>query len=253
MFILVLWTAASANTTLPYPEIQINVPSRTLQLFSNGHLIKEYPVGVGNNKNYMTPPGDYKVDLKVLNPIWEHPYRAPGESRIKSGSKNPLGTRWIGFHSEGSGVYGIHGTNQPNSVGHFVSHGCVRMHNSDVEELFELVQIDTPVKVTYQRFEISVEGSSIRLEFYPDPYQLGAIDRSEVLNSLKAISPYIQIDYEILQRALSERSTEYIYEIATLIAPYQPIHSIQYQLQSPAPQNPSFPSYSSARSSYQFY
>jgi hypothetical protein len=196
-------------------EIRINVPSRTLQLYKSGKLIKEYPVGVGSAKATMTPPGRYKVDQKILNPIWEHPYKAPGESRIGSGEKNPLGTRWIGFHAEGSGVYGIHGTNQPGSVGHFVSHGCVRMHNNEVEDLFEIVETGTPVVVTYNRYNLSRVGNSIMLEVFPDPYGYKAISAVQLKNEIYNLDPSAQIDNELISQAVKDTSEKSIYEVAS--------------------------------------
>ncbi len=196
-------------------EIRINVPSRTLQLYKSGRLIREYSVGVGSSKSLMTPPGVYTVDKRVINPIWEHPYKAPGQSRL-AGASNPLGTRWIGFHSEGSGVYGIHGTNEPNSIGRFVSHGCVRMHNSEVEEIFELVDVGTPVIVSYDRFKLSQHGSTINLEVFPDPYAYKSLTASEIAESIQRISPYVRIDYELLSQAIKDTSDSSIYEVAKI-------------------------------------
>jgi len=61
---------------------------------------------------------------------------------VAPGPANPLGTRWMGLGYKG---YGIHGTNRPHSIGKAASHGCIRMRNHDVEELFELVQVGDPV------------------------------------------------------------------------------------------------------------
>jgi hypothetical protein len=61
---------------------------------------------------------------------------------VAAGPANPLGTRWMGLGYKG---YGIHGTNMPLSIGKAASHGCIRMRNQDVEDLFERVQIGDPV------------------------------------------------------------------------------------------------------------
>ena len=89
-----------------------------------------------------TPEGDFEIATKLKNPPW---YRR-GE-RIEYGDpRNILGTRWIGFRdtAEYQG-YGIHGTTKPESIGKAQSDGCIRMLNGDVEELFGLVTIGTPV------------------------------------------------------------------------------------------------------------
>lgn len=204
-------------------EIKINVPARRLKLLYNGSLIKEYPVGVGYSSQQMTPPGDYEVDTKVINPIWEHPFKKAGESRVSDPALNPLGSRWIGFHKEGSGFYGIHGTNELSSVGKFVSHGCVRMRNEDVEDLFETVPIGTPVKVLYERFELKRSGEMLLMEIFPDPYKMKKLDESEILNEVGnrvyAISPLLiaDINAEELADAMSDGGyTGRKYEIARL-------------------------------------
>ena len=199
-----------------YKEIRINVPSRTLQIFQAGRLIKEYPVGVGVSKKLQTPPGVYKVINKVIDPIWEHPYKAPGESRIGNSSKNPLGTRWIGFHKDGSQVYGIHGTNSPSSVGKFVSHGCVRMHNRDVEELFDLIDYETTVRITYSRFYLDLDGSRLTMEIFPDPYKLKGLSFDEIFESARSIDSRIALDYEFLKEIIEAPKFNTIYEIGGL-------------------------------------
>ena len=64
---------------------------------------------------------------------------------IPPGKANPLGTRWIGLSRKG---YGIHGTNNPRSIGRRASHGCIRMRNRDVEELFEMVAVGDRVEIS---------------------------------------------------------------------------------------------------------
>ncbi|HBV99259.1 MAG: ErfK/YbiS/YcfS/YnhG family protein [Peptococcaceae bacterium BICA1-7] len=102
--------------------------SRKLQHFSGRILKNTYPVAVGKFST-PTPLGNYRVINKVLN---------PGDI---------LGTRWMGLDIPG-GNYGIHGTNNPSSIGKFISLGCIRMQNHDVESLFPQVGIGTPVNIT---------------------------------------------------------------------------------------------------------
>jgi lipoprotein-anchoring transpeptidase ErfK/SrfK len=79
------------------------------------------------------------------DPIWTPPDSvwAKGEKVIPAGPDNPLGTRWMGIHD----TVGIHGTNNPASIGYSQSHGCIRMRIPDVEELFDMVSIGTTVTV----------------------------------------------------------------------------------------------------------
>jgi lipoprotein-anchoring transpeptidase ErfK/SrfK len=63
---------------------------------------------------------------------------------VAPGKNNPIGTRWMGLSKDG---YGIHGTNAPASIGHAASHGCIRMRQQDLEELFDLIPVGTAVKI----------------------------------------------------------------------------------------------------------
>ena len=108
-------------------RILVNTASRILTLYRGKEKAAMYPVGVGKAST-PTPSGYYRVETKEVNPEWIDPEDT--ENRIASGPGNPLGYRWIGF----SGTYGIHGTNSPESVGGYVSNGCVRMREQDVED-----------------------------------------------------------------------------------------------------------------------
>lgn len=114
-----------ADSTLPRANILISNSSRRLTLFNGNDPIHQYPIGVGK-PGTPTPLGNYSIALKLMNP------------------GGALGTRWLGLNYDS---YGIHGTNQPWLIGTMVSHGCIRMHNSNVEELFTLVKVGTPVYI----------------------------------------------------------------------------------------------------------
>jgi lipoprotein-anchoring transpeptidase ErfK/SrfK len=107
-----------------------------------------YPVAIGKGDGEKelsaTPEGDFVIDAKIKDPPW---YRR-GERIEHADPRNILGTRWMGFKptSELTG-YGIHGTTEPQTVPGRASNGCIRMHNADVEELFEWVPKGTKVYV----------------------------------------------------------------------------------------------------------
>lgn len=109
-------------------RIQIDTERFVLYLYKSAHLVKTYSVGVGTSST-PTPLGDWKITQKALNP------------------GGPFGTRWMRL-SIPFGGYGIHGTDNPYSIGKAVSHGCVRMYNKDVEELYDMVPAGTLVKIT---------------------------------------------------------------------------------------------------------
>lgn len=119
-------------------SIVVDKSDNTLQLLLNNQTYKTYSVSTG--KENSTPNGEFKVTDKLENPTW---YTAGAV--VEPGSpENILGTRWIGYSLKG---YGIHGTTLPETIGTQASAGCVRMLNSDVEELYELVIPGTVVKV----------------------------------------------------------------------------------------------------------
>ena len=133
--------AASAGGNSPR-RIVVSIPDRELALVENGRLLKVYPVSVGAPES-PSPTGEFKIVRRLSNPT----YYAPGVV-IPAGPPNPLGPRWIGLNLKG---YGIHGTNQPGSIGHRASHGCIRLRNRDVEELFELVRPGDVVELHAER------------------------------------------------------------------------------------------------------
>lgn len=135
-----------ANSLYTDMRIVVNLTSRLLLLYEGETVIRTYSIGVGKAVS-PTPLGSYRIITKIVNPEWENPYLPRGQAKIKPGKNNPLGTRWMGFKEYKSGEYGIHGTNRPDSVGKTSSHGCIRMKIKDSEELFEKVEIGTPVDI----------------------------------------------------------------------------------------------------------
>ena len=146
MIALAVAMAAAVKCQAQEMEIKrravINIPAMTLELFENGELVTRYPVAVGK-RSTPTPTGAFLVTTHVKNPTW---YGPNGEV-IKAGAGNPVGTRWMGLDKKG---YGIHGTNAPKSIGRASSHGCVRMKNSDVEELFARMRVGDEVEIVYE-------------------------------------------------------------------------------------------------------
>jgi len=119
-------------------KIVVNVSTNTLSLFLDDKLIKAYPVGTAKYKK--TPLGKFKIVNRIVNPTWY----APDGVYPFGDPKNIIGTRWMGIDKPG---YGIHGTSEPESIGKYVSQGCIRMYNRDVEELFSIVAVGTEVDI----------------------------------------------------------------------------------------------------------
>jgi LysM repeat protein len=133
------------RVTRSMPAVRISKGHLKLELHFKDKLVKEYPVAIG--KDDLTPAGEFVVGNKVKNPPWHR----PGSRPIPYGDpRNILGTRWLTLVGA-DGVqrgYGVHGTTLPESVPGRTSAGCVRMHNSDVEELYEWVPPGSHVTIT---------------------------------------------------------------------------------------------------------
>jgi lipoprotein-anchoring transpeptidase ErfK/SrfK len=128
--------------------IVVRTGERHLYLTIGGGAAIRYPVGVG--RTGMQWSGSSRIDAKYVSPAWEPPPDIRRENPrlpllIPGGSPhNPMG---VAAMTLAGTDYAIHGTNQPSSIGHFVSHGCIRMFNEDVTDLFARVAIGTPVVV----------------------------------------------------------------------------------------------------------
>jgi lipoprotein-anchoring transpeptidase ErfK/SrfK len=133
-----------AKALKPEPVIVIRRGSNRLSLFVGTRLVRTFPVATGMAQ-YPTPLGKWEIVVKWVNPWWYPPTQdawAKGLKPVPPGPGNPLGTRWMGLSAPG---VGIHGTDEPWSIGHSESHGCIRMQVPSAEWLFTRVRIGTPV------------------------------------------------------------------------------------------------------------
>ena len=133
---------------------------RRLLLLENGSLRLAFPVATGM-PGWETPTGSFAVFEKIDQPVWVNP--VTGERVEEQGPDNPLGSHWIAFHRDclgrnahdgdqwitikGCTTTGFHGTPHRWTVGHAISHGCVRLYNEDVSSLYGQVKLGTAVTV----------------------------------------------------------------------------------------------------------
>ncbi|MBT2765757.1 L,D-transpeptidase [Paenibacillus sp. ISL-20] len=110
---------------MPQYRIIVDLPHFQLHLLDGDTVVRTFPVAIGKMAT-QTPPGNYTIVNKQPNP------------------GGPFGAYWLGLSKP---HYGIHGTNDPSSIGRYVSHGCIRMYNEDVIELASLVPIHTRVTI----------------------------------------------------------------------------------------------------------
>jgi lipoprotein-anchoring transpeptidase ErfK/SrfK len=124
------------------PFLIINKETNQLAYINEGEIAGTYGAATGKTTD-LTPEGLFTVTVKAKDPYYRKKNIPGGDPR------NPLGTRWIGFDAEGTDgrIYGIHGTNQPSSIGKYISNGCIRMLNKNVEFIYDRVPLGTKVLV----------------------------------------------------------------------------------------------------------
>lgn len=126
-------------------RLVIRLSQRRVTVYRGTTPVKSYAIAVGK-PGWETPKGTYQVRQMFRNPTWIHPLKK-GITIPGGDPENPLGRYWIGFWTDGKNWIGFHGTPNPKSVGRAASHGCIRMYNKDIEELFQKVSLGTEVKV----------------------------------------------------------------------------------------------------------
>ncbi|MBS1802446.1 MAG: L,D-transpeptidase [Acidobacteria bacterium] len=146
--------AAKAESNATQAEVQVkrtivvSLEDRKLALVEDGQVKKVYTVSVGKPST-PSPVGTFTIQRRVKNPVYQHEGKV-----VQPGPANPVGTRWMGLSVKG---YGIHGTNEPKSIGKAASHGCIRMARKDLEEMYEMVHVGDSVELIGQRNEETAE------------------------------------------------------------------------------------------------
>jgi lipoprotein-anchoring transpeptidase ErfK/SrfK len=139
--------AATQTKAAPAPvkrTIIVSLEDRKLALVEDGQVKKVYMVAIGKPST-PSPVGTFTIQRRVKNPVYQHDGKV-----VQPGPGNPVGTRWMGLSIKG---YGIHGTNEPKSIGKASSHGCIRMARKDLEEMYAMVTVGDTVELIGQRNE----------------------------------------------------------------------------------------------------
>ncbi len=172
LFFIVMAVALLGGNALAERVVVINIPAFTLYVYDDGTPVRSFPISIGTELN-PSVLGETTIMNKVVNPTY---YPPEGREPVLPGPENPVGTRWLGLGFAG---YGIHGTNQPASIGSPASSGCIRMLNRDVEELTDLVQIGTTVRLIYQTVLLDEDPllHTKTITVYPDVYKQGISQR----------------------------------------------------------------------------
>jgi lipoprotein-anchoring transpeptidase ErfK/SrfK len=123
-------------------QIIVSIPDRKLVVMQNGAVLREFPIAVGATVS-PSPTGTFEIVNRLSDPTYYH-----AGVVLPPGADNPLGPRWVGLSKKG---YGIHGTNAPGSIGKAASHGCIRLRNRDMVQLFALVHVGDTVEIHGER------------------------------------------------------------------------------------------------------
>lgn len=181
----------------PPARIVINTASRGLYFYNHGVKTRLFPIAIGAPSS-PTPVGYYKIIEMEVNPSWIDPKTG---KVVPSGPACPLGYRWIRFH----GNYGIHGTNNEASIGTYVSNGCIRMFEKDVEELYDLVDYGTPVEITYNRVVVEkAYDDTVVYYIYPDGYHMQPLTKEDVEVWLKGFGVNSFVSDEDIEKKIKE-------------------------------------------------
>jgi lipoprotein-anchoring transpeptidase ErfK/SrfK len=136
---------ASRATTSPVRHrstVVVSIPDRKLAVIADGKIRRVFVVSVGAAAS-PSPTGHFQITNRIANPTYYHPGVV-----VPAGQNNPLGPRWIGLNKKS---YGIHGTNVPRSIGKAASHGCIRLRNADVIELYSMLAVGDTVEIHGER------------------------------------------------------------------------------------------------------
>ena len=200
----------------PRKGLVVNVPEMRIYFYATDGTVHTYPIGIGR-EGWETPIGKTTVVRKTKNPIWYPPASIRKEkpelpALVPSGPDNPLGLRAIYL---GWPAYLMHGTNTPYGVGRRTSHGCIRMYEPDVEKLYPMVRVGTPVTSVNQEVKAGWVGDELYVEVHPSIKQALELEETSkmtpeipgdlVATVLKAAPDSSRLDWDLLQQAALER------------------------------------------------
>ncbi len=197
-----------SRVILPLVEAEglvINIPEMRLFDFTVENSPKIIAAAVGDAED-PTPVGTFQVREKRIDPVWFVPKSIRREKpelpeQVPAGPDNPLGSRWMRI---GNSSYGIHGTNYKWSIGREATHGCVRLYESEIQELFDRTREGTSLQIVYQPYKWGRVDSQIFLEAHPDRYSLVADRLATALAPIRELGLLDRIDLEKVGQVVDE-------------------------------------------------
>lgn len=187
----------------PRKGLLINVPEMRLFDFTRGEDPEPYAIAIGDE---MDPSliGEFRVGAKRRNPAWTVPASIRKErpelpAVVPPGPDNPLGDHWMTI---GNTSYGIHGTNNPWSIGRMATHGCIRLYDDRLAGLYDRVASGTPIRLVYQTVKLGARGDAIYVEAHPDLYNREPDRLQRALSSLYQMGFGHLVDMRRLREAI---------------------------------------------------
>ena len=195
-----------------YRGLVINIPEMRLYMFPTDARpgtwvsLTTWAVGIGTEEA-PSPVGPFTVRSKDANPTWIVPdsiYRTmqPKRRVVPPGPDNPLGAYRIRLSR---GLYAIHGTNDPWSIGRMTTHGCIRLYPEDIDVLYPLVRPGMPGELVYQPVKLGTAGDRVFVEVHRDLYgRIRDLER-HALAEVRQAGLAARVDLERLRVAVRER------------------------------------------------
>jgi L,D-transpeptidase ErfK/SrfK len=192
--------------------ILINVPQRMLFLKQDEAVVAAYPVGLGRPA-WPTFVGQFSVMVNETDPVWDVPPSIQEELRragkavitqVGPGPTNPLGKHWLGLSVAG---FGIHGTIAQLSIYRFETHGCIRLHPDDIEDLSSRVAAGTPGEIIYEPVLLAFTADGVLLEAHRDIYRrrTTVAEETRIREAAAARGMDNRIDWDIVKAVLRAR------------------------------------------------
>ena len=196
-----------------YRGLVINVPEMRLYMFPTATRpgeqvsLSTWPVGIGVEEA-PSPEGAFTVRSKDANPTWIVPasiLRTMDKPQrvVPPGPDNPLGAYRIRLSK---GLYSIHGTNEPWSIGRLTTHGCIRLYPEDIEVLYPLVDRGTPGELVYQPVKLGEDAGRVYVEVHDDVYaRIPNLER-HAFAEVKKAKLTTRVDPNLLREAVRTKS-----------------------------------------------
>lgn len=200
------------------PGLAINIPEMRLYHLHKGSAdtahtqMTTFPVGLGRDE-WQTPTGPFKIRAKTESPTWVIPESILAERIEKDGDPrrsipggapdNPLGSFRLSLTMPS---YALHGTNMPWGVGRQVSHGCIRLYEEDIADLFTEVPIGTPGEFLYEPVKVGMRRGLVYVEAHPDIYKLRGDPETDLAGLIEERGWTDLVDWPLVRKALADQS-----------------------------------------------